>query len=311
MSKDLTVDQEQLEILEGLTANNKYINPKYFYNHHGSKLFEQITQLEEYYPTRTERAILESQAQEISKFVDKNALLVEPGAGSCKKVEYLLDALQPKVFVPQDVSADFLQQSAERISNAYPWLEVVPVVSDFSDPIQIPSQYDHYHKYAFYPGSTIGNFEPEEALIFMRQMRELVGDSGGMILGVDLHKDNDVLHAAYNDTKGITAQFNLNTLSHINQILGSTIDVEKFEHTALYNDEQQRIEMYLKSLESQRYQVLDKTITFAPEEVIHTEHSYKYTIDGIADLAARAGFVLKASWLDDERLFSVNYLDAI
>ncbi|AOE50041.1 L-histidine N(alpha)-methyltransferase [Kangiella sediminilitoris] len=305
------VEEERQAILEGLLAEQKFINPKYFYNHKGSKLFEQITQLDEYYPTRTERKILLSKADEIANYIKRSALIVEPGAGSCKKIEFLLDALHPEVYVPQDVSKDFLEQSSKRLSNDYPWLEVFPIASDFSQPINLPERYQHYKKYAFYPGSTIGNFEPDEAHIFLKQMRQLVGSEGGMILGVDLHKDNDILHAAYNDNKGVTAQFNLNTLSHINEVLNSDFDVKKFEHHALYNSTQQRIEMYLRSQEDQSYEVQGQKIVFEKGELVHTEHSYKYTLQGIASLAKESGFFLEESWLDNNELFSVNYLSAI
>ena len=310
MTNSLALDEEQAAILQGLKAEQKFINPKYFYNHHGSKLFEQITELDEYYPTRTERKILQSRANDIAQLIEPNSLIVEPGAGSCKKIEYLLEALHPSVYVPQDVSAEFLKQSAQRLSNEYSWLDVVPVASDFSDPIEIPERLQSLRKYAFYPGSTIGNFEPEDALNFLKQMRQLVGDNGGMIIGVDLHKDNEILHAAYNDKKGITAQFNLNTLSHINDILDADFNIKEFEHVALYNSKKQRIEMYLKSLKRSAYNVLGETVTFEKGELVHTEHSYKYTIEGIASLAQNSGFLLKHSWTDKKDLFSVNYLQA-
>jgi len=310
VTNSLALDEEQAAILQGLKAEQKFINPKYFYNHHGSKLFEQITELDEYYPTRTERKILQSRANDIAQLIEPNSLIVEPGAGSCKKIEYLLEALHPSVYVPQDVSAEFLKQSAQRLSNEYSWLDVVPVASDFSDPIEIPERLQSLRKYAFYPGSTIGNFEPEDALNFLKQMRQLVGDNGGMIIGVDLHKDNEILHAAYNDKKGITAQFNLNTLSHINDILDADFNIKEFEHVALYNSKKQRIEMYLKSLKSSAYDVLGETVTFEKGELVHTEHSYKYTIEGIASLAQNSGFLLKHSWTDKKDLFSVNYLQA-
>ncbi|AKE52238.1 L-histidine N(alpha)-methyltransferase [Kangiella geojedonensis] len=310
MTKPFTLDEEQAAILQGLKSEQKFINPKYFYNHHGSKLFEQITELDEYYPTRTERKILQSRANDIAQLIEPNSLIVEPGAGSCKKIEYLLEALHPSVYVPQDVSAEFLKQSAQRLSSEYPWLDVVPVASDFSDPIEIPERLQDLRKYAFYPGSTIGNFEPEEALTFLKQMRQLVGNTGGMILGVDLHKDDDILHAAYNDKKGITAEFNLNTLAHINEILDATFNISEFEHVALYNSQQQRIEMYLKSLKNSTYDVLGETVTFEKGELVHTEHSYKYSIEGIAALAQDSGFLLKHSWTDNKDLFSVNYLQA-
>lgn len=310
MSKQVSLNHEQVEILTGLKAGQKFINPKYFYNHRGSKLFEKITQLDEYYPTRTERLILESHAKEIAQYIDKRSLIIEPGAGSCKKIEYLLEAIRPSVYVPQDVSAQFLKQSAVRLSKDYPWLAVSPVVSDFSEPIDIPSEFQYHTKYVFYPGSTIGNFEPDDAVTFLKQMRQLVGGTGGVILGVDLHKDNATLHAAYNDKEGITAEFNLNTLAHINDILGARFKLDQFEHVALYNRQQQRIEMYLKSLRAVRYDVLGETLSFEKDELIHTEHSYKYTLEGISKLAQTSGFSLEKSWLDSEALFSVNYFRA-
>lgn len=308
--KEPSINKEQQDILEGLVAEQKFINPKYFYNHRGSKLFEKITQLDEYYPTRTELGILKDKSKEIAEFINSDSIIIEPGAGNCTKIEYLLTDIHPNVYVPQDVSEEFLQKSAERLSERYPWLEVHPIASDFSDPIELPEIYQHFAKHVFYPGSTIGNFEPEDAINFLRQMHKLVDNNGGMLLGVDLHKDNKTLHAAYNDKKGITAEFNLNTLNHINQILEADIDINQFEHHALYNSKQQRIEMYLRSKAQQQYEILGNTISFEKGELIHTEHSYKYTLDGIAELAQKSGFKLQKSWLDKEELFSVSYLSA-
>ncbi len=308
--KEPSINKEQQDILDGLCAEQKFINPKYFYNHRGSKLFEKITQLDEYYPTRTELGILESQSKEIAKLISSDSIIIEPGAGNCTKIEYLLTDIHPNVYVPQDVSEEFLQKSAERLSERYPWLEVHPIASDFSDPIVLPEIYQHFAKHVFYPGSTIGNFEPEDAIAFLKQMHQLVGNNGGILIGVDLHKDNETLHAAYNDELGITAEFNLNTLNHINQILEADIDINQFEHHALYNSKQQRIEMYLRSKAEQSYEIFGNTISFEKGELIHTEHSYKYTLDGIAELAQQSGFKLQKSWLDEEELFSVSYLTA-
>lgn len=308
--KNNSINQEQQDILDSLMSEHKSINPKYFYNHRGSKLFEKITQLDEYYPTRTELSILQSNAKEIAKLIDSDSIIIEPGAGNCTKIEYLLTDIHPNVYVPQDVSEEFLQQSAARLSERYPWLEVHPIVSDFSDPIELPDIYQHFAKHVFYPGSTIGNFEPEDAINFLKQMHQLVGSNGGILLGVDLHKDNEILHAAYNDEQGITAEFNLNTLSHINHILEADIDINQFEHHALYNNQQQRIEMYLRSKTDQSYSVLGQTLEFEMGELIHTEHSYKYTLDGIGRLAEQAGFTLEKSWLDEDELFSVSYLNS-
>lgn len=310
-SKAQSISQEQQDILDGLTQDNKSINPKYFYDHRGSKLFEKITELDEYYPTRTELTILQKHAQDIALYIQNGSLIIEPGAGNCTKIEYLLEAIHPAVYVPQDVSEEFLVKSAERLSARYPWLIVEPIASDFSEPILIPEKYQNYTRHVFYPGSTIGNFEPEDAVQFLKNMHNLVSRGGGVLLGVDLHKDNDTLNAAYNDEEGITAEFNLNTLRHINQILGSEIDITQFKHRALYNQQQQRIEMYLESRANQEYSLLGHTVGFHRGELIHTEHSYKYTLDGIAQLAEKAGFRLQKSWLDDDELFSVNYLQRI
>lgn len=306
--EEKAVSQEQQDILDGLTRVNKSINPKYFYDHKGSKLFEKITELEEYYPTRTELSILQEHAQDIAQYIQKDSLIVEPGAGNCTKIEYLLEALRPSVYVPQDVSEEFLQKSAARLSGRYSWLHVEPIASDFSEPIVLPDKYHNFQKHVFYPGSTIGNFEPDDAVQFLKNMHKLIGKSGGILIGVDLHKDNEILHAAYNDEEGITAEFNLNTLRHINKILESTIKVDQFAHHAIYNSQQQRIEMYLRSKTEQKYEILGRDIYFEPGELIHTEHSYKYTLDGIAELAEEAGFRLQKSWLDEDELFSVSYL---
>ncbi|MBD3668317.1 MAG: L-histidine N(alpha)-methyltransferase [Kangiella sp.] len=307
-SKTQSISQEQQDILDGLTQDNKSINPKYFYDHRGSKLFEKITELDEYYPTRTELTILQKHAQDIAQFIQKDSLIVEPGAGNCTKIEHLLKAIHPSIYVPQDVSEEFLQKSAARLSARYPWLHVEPIASDFSEPIVLPVKYQGMQKHIFYTGSTIGNFEPDDAIKFLKNMHKLVGNNGGMILGVDLHKDNATLHAAYNDEEGITAQFNLNTLRHINQILNSNIAIDQFSHHAIYNSSKQRIEMYLRSKTEQSYSILGHEIQFEPGELIHTEHSYKYTLDGIAELAEKAGFSLQKSWLDEDELFSVSYL---
>lgn len=308
--KEPSISKEQQDILDGLSAEQKIINPKYFYNHRGSKLFEKITLLDEYYPTRTELGILQDKSKEIAEFIDADSVIIEPGAGNCTKIEYLLTDIHPNVYVPQDVSGEFLQKSAERLSERYPWLEVHPIASDFSDPIELPEIYQHFTRHVFYPGSTIGNFEPADAIAFLKGMHKLAGTSGGILLGIDLHKDDQILHAAYNDEQGVTAEFNLNTLKHINQILEADIDMDQFEHHALYNSKKQRIEMYLRSKAQQQYEILGRSIRFERGELIHTEHSYKYTLDGVAELARKSGFTLQKSWLDEDELFSVSYLKA-
>ncbi len=301
---------EQQELIAGLTAENKYINPKYFYDKKGSELFEEITQLDEYYPTRTERSILTQYANEISDYVPKGSVIVEPGAGACEKIQLILEAVHPKAYLPQDVSRRFLQQAAGRLKDKFKWLEIEPIVSDFSKPLVIPQRYQADDLYVFYPGSTVGNFEPENAKTFLSNMRKLVGDSGGMLIGMDLQKESSVIESAYNDAKGVTAEFNLNMLNNVNRHLDSKLDLQKFSHKAFYNNELNRIEMHLISNEDQRYELLNNELHFAQGETIHTENSYKFSLDCIEHLAENTGFKRVKTWMDKDELFSLNFFQS-
>lgn len=234
--------------------------------------------------------------------------MIEPGAGSCEKIRYLLNDLRPTAYLPQDISGDFLRRTATDLKNVYPWLKVLPLVGDFASSIELPDDLPQGRKVGFYPGSTLGNFDPDDAVAFLRSMRELVGEEGGLIIGVDLQKDPAILNAAYNDNAGVTAAFNRNIFNHVNQILGCDIDCDAFSHHAFYDEELQRIEMHLLSHKHQRVSCNGVVIEFTPGESIHTEYSYKYTPASFARLASKAGFSLQRTWVDDKGLFSVHYL---
>ncbi len=298
------------ELMEGLSREKKYIHPKYLYDQKGSELFEQITQLEEYYPSRTESAILASNKKEIADKLGRGHILIEPGAGSCEKVCLLLDQLKPSTYIPIDISAGFLHQSAERLTQQYSWLNVEPLAADFCQAITLPTISGDAKKNVFYPGSTIGNFEPDQAKAFLQRVRHILGDKGGILIGVDLQKDSDILHRAYNDGQGITAEFNRNIINHVNALLNTALDSESFHHHAFYNGEENRIEMHLECKKDLDFSFDGIEIQLQEGEFIHTENSYKYTVDGFAELAKRAGLKSDSVWMDEEELFSVLYLTA-
>ncbi len=298
------------ELLAGLQRAQKTVNPKWFYDAAGSDLFEQITRLPEYYPTRTEIGILEANRAAIAACCGSDCLLVEPGSGSSEKVRLLLDAVQPAAYVPLDISADFLRESALQLGREYPWLQVRAVCADFNQDWPFPDDLPEGRRVVFYPGSTIGNLEPAAAEAFLTRVRRLIGDDGGLLIGVDLHKSSERLSAAYNDAQGVTADFNLNVLQRLNDVLDAEFDPQAFTHRAFYNTDKRRIEMHLVSDEEQSVRCNGSAIEFERGETIHTENSYKYTVEGFAELAASAGLALRQSWLDDNRLFSVHYLEA-
>ena len=297
------------EVVSGLQSTPKVIPPKFFYDELGSNLFEKICQLPEYYPTRTEREILSGNAREIASIIGTHSYILEPGCGSCEKIKILLETLKPKAYVPMDISKDFLQKSAQAISDAYPWLDVHAACVDFTAPIQLPFCPDDEHKLAFFPGSSIGNFEPGHATKFLRQVADMVGEGGGLLIGVDLKKEEHLLRDAYNDNAGVTAEFNLNLLSRINDELDADFNLDHFDHHAFYNSDVGRIEMHLVSQKSQKIKVGDHTIKFSKGESIHTESSYKYTLKEFQKLAGAAGFKPIQVWTDVDELFSVHYFE--
>jgi len=299
------------DLLAGLSATPKRIPPKYFYDPEGSRLFERITGLPEYYPTRTERRILETRARDIARFVPREAVLVEFGSGSSEKVRLLLDSLPAlAAYVPVDISAEFLEWGAARLRRDFPGLAVLPVAADFTRPFALPPAVFGRPRAGFFPGSTIGNFEPHEAKEFLRHGARMLGTGSVLVIGVDLVKDSRILNAAYDDAAGVTAAFNLNLLARANRELGAHFDLDAFAHRAFYNAARQRIEMHLVSVRQQTVRVLDRAFAFAPGETIHTENSYKYTLDGFAALASEAGWRPEAVWTDDAQLFSVHVLRA-
>ena len=303
-----SIDPETLdEIRRGLGACPKSINPKYFYDEHGSQLFDAITRLEEYYPTRTEVSLLQRFADDITRVAGRGRVLLEPGAGSCAKVRLLLQALAPACYVPIDISGDYLFAAAQQLQREFEHIPVHPIADDMQSSIDLPAELDGIPRLVFYPGSTIGNYTPEEALQFLQHVRATIGDEGGLLIGVDLQKDSGILHRAYNDAAGTTAAFNLNSLNHINTLTGANFDPARFRHVAFYNEEINRIEMHLESQVDQIISMAGEQIHFSAGERIITEYSYKYTLEGFAELAAKAGLVAGRHWVDDDGLFSLQY----
>lgn len=307
----LSPDEREFDraLREGLRATPKCISPKYFYDERGSQLFDRICELPEYYPTRTELAILENDAGAIAERIGKHAEIIEFGAGSLTKVRVLLDALdEPRRFLPIDISGDHLESAAEELRADFPDIAVEPIAGDYTRKLDLPDRASDVGKrVGFFPGSTLGNFSPDDALAFLTRAARLLR-GGGLLIGIDLVKSPAVLHAAYNDAQGVTAQFNLNILRHANRELGSNFDLDAFEHYAFYNAPLQRIEMHLVSRREQTVTIGNESFVFHDGETFHTESSYKFTNDGLATLASQAGFAQGACWTDPERLFSVHWL---
>jgi dimethylhistidine N-methyltransferase len=297
------------EVLEGLSKPAKELPSKLFYDELGSKLFDEITKLEEYYPTRTEMRIMEDNIEEIGSLLGEGTVLVELGSGSSKKIRLLLENIPGlAAYIPIDISKEHLLHSTEILSGDYPELEIIPFVADYTKDFILPGinkPYDHIC--AYYPGSTIGNFKPGEAKEFLGRISKLIGKNGGLIIGVDLKKDKEILEKAYNDSKGITAQFNLNILDHINNETGAKFETDNFEHLAFYNDEEGRIEMHLLSKEAQDIKLNGSVIELKKNEDIITEYSYKYTVKEFSELVSDH-FEVRNVWTDSKELFSIQYL---
>jgi len=299
------------EVLEGLAARPRRIAPKFFYDERGSRLFDAICELPEYYLTRAETGILESCADEVARLTGPNATLIELGSGASKKVRLLLGALRPQHYLGIDISREFLRQSVERLAQDYPWLEARAACADFMRDFELNEEAEEGKKLAFFPGSTVGNFEPHEALTFLRRVRRLVQPDGTLLIGVDLKKDPRILHAAYNDSAGITAQFNLNLLQRLRDEYGAELDPQDFRHRAFYNVARGRIEMHLVSCRPQDIRLRGQRFHFESGESIHTENSYKYSLEEFHAIARAAGLRPFRVWLDAARLFSVHYLSAV
>lgn len=295
-------------VVGGLSAQPKHLSPKFFYDAVGSQWFDAITALPEYYPTRIEINLLRDNGEEIAGLLGHDNLLLELGSGSSLKIRTLLDAVQPAVYMPVDISRDHLQQAAMSIALDYPNLQVCAVCADYSEVIELPKLAAAYPCVAFFPGSSIGNFEPKEAGLFLQRVAAMIGVGGKLLIGVDLRKDPNVLHAAYNDSQGVTAAFNLNLLKRINRELGANFEVDAFQHYAFYNPILHRIEMHLVSMKNQTVRCNGELFSFQNGESIHSENSYKYSVEAFHQLASQVGFDVLQVWQDDQALFSLHCL---
>lgn len=300
------------DVLAGLALARKAIPPKYFYDEAGAALFERICELPEYYPTRTEMAIMRANAAEIAALLGPSIELVEFGSGAGVKTRLLVEHCRPAIYVPIDIAEPQLRATAAALAADYPWLNVSGVVADFAAPLALPEfVVPSRRKVVYFPGSTIGNFTPEEALEFMHRCRRLLGTGGIFLVGVDLKKDKRVLDAAYDDAQGVTAAFNLNLLRRINRELGGDFALDRFRHLAFYEEARGRVEMHLESRVAQDAHVAGQRFRFEAGETIHTEISCKYGVEEFRALAARARFHPERVWVDPQDLFSVHALMAV
>jgi len=308
---DLAPGEESFRdaVLRGLGRTPKSIPCKFFYDARGSALFEAICRLPEYYPTRTEVAILEENTAEIAAQIGPHSRLIEFGSGASTKARILLRALdQPAAYVPVDISRELLRDAAASLAEDFPSLAVVAVCADYTRAFQLPPlPGPNGKRVGFFPGSTIGNFEPDAAVDFLANYARILGPGGEMLIGVDLKKDPAILERAYDDPAGVTAQFNLNLVERINRELDGDLDISRFEHVAFYNDIEGRIEIYIRSLANQEAWIAGTPILFAKGELVHTEYSYKYSVLEFRALAGRAGFSPVDTWTDPAQLFSVHY----
>lgn len=304
-------DDELDEIVDGLLQPEKTISPKYFYDERGSKLFEKITELPEYYPTETELGIMRDSIDEIGALVGEQASLIEFGSGSSLKTRILLAHLDKlAAYVPVDISEEQLRASATELRADFPDLEVLPVVADFTRPFDLPSPTVMPLKnLVYFPGSTIGNFTNEAALSLLEVMHQEAGAGGALLIGVDLQKNPEIIKRAYNDSAGVTAEFNLNMLRHINREYGADFDLDRYSHSAEYNQDEGRIELRLIADTAQQVNIGNEQIHIEKNEGILTEYSHKYTLESFAKMAAKAGFEVKRVWMDPKKLFSVQYLE--
>ena len=308
--RKIELDEELEELLDGLRQPEMMISPKYFYDERGSQLFDEITRLPEYYPTETELGIMRDNVGEIASLVGKQASLIEFGSGSSLKTRVLLEHLDElAAYVPVDISEDHLLESAAQIREEFPGLDVLPVVADFTQPFQLPSPaIMPLRNVVYFPGSTIGNFTNDAALDLLRVMHGEAGEGGALLIGVDLQKDPEIIERAYNDSAGVTAEFNRNMLHHLNREFGADFEPDTFAHSAEYNEREGRIEIRLVSEQDQEFTLGRESFSIGKDEAILTEYSHKYTLEGFAAMAETAGFRVKRVWMDAERLFSVQYL---
>lgn len=299
------LEPRHAEIIEGLRRTPACIAPKYFYDERGSRLFEAITELPEYYPTRTELAILAQSGADIARAIGPGGTLIEPGAGNCAKAAVLCALLAPRCFVGVDISVDYLAGAVQRLGERFPGLDARALGGDITRGIHLPEDLPAGPRLVFYPGSSIGNFDPHGALELLRQMRALAGDEGGLLIGIDLPKDVAVLEAAYDDAAGVTAQFNLNVLAHLNRLIASDFDLDDWRHRAFFNAAESRIEMHLEARAALAVRWPGGERMFAAGERMHTENSYKYPLEHFCRLLGQAGFSRARAWTDARGWFAV------
>lgn len=299
------------DVIAGLRQTPRQLSPKFFYDERGSQLFDAITRLPEYYPTRTEIDLLQRHGEDMADMLGNDGLLFELGSGSDTKIRVLLDALQPRTYAPIDISREPLRLSAGAIAGDHPELQVHAICTDYSRPLALPGVVAAKQRSAFFPGSSIGNFDPSQACDLLRRIARIIGPEGRLLIGVDLKKAPSRLHAAYNDSEGVTAQFNLNLLARINRELDADFDLAAFRHEAFYNAQLGRIEMHLVAIAPQRVRIDGCCFEFQAGESIHTENSYKFSVEEFQTLAAQAGMASLRVWQDDDALFSVHCLQPV
>ena len=310
---ETSVEEEQLqEILTGLSQKQKQLPSKYFYDAEGSKFFDQICELDEYYPTRTELRIMEDNIEEIVSVFRENSLFIEFGSGSSLKTKLILEKVKKIAgYIPLDISESHLNNSAERLRDMFPNLNIIPIAADYTKPIEFPLIKEGAdHRVMYFPGSTRGNFAPEDASEFLAMVAREAEPGGGLIIGIDMVKDVKVLEAAYDDSKGITAKFNLNILKNINNIFHSNFDVSRFEHRAIFNNEFNRIEMHLLSKEKQNFTIGGREFELKMGETILTEYSHKYTLESFRRICGDS-YRIEKVWSDEQNYFSIVYLSVV
>ncbi len=297
------------EVITGLSQEQKTLPSKFFYDEKGSQLFDEITNLKEYYPTRTERKILEDNVNEMEEYLGEEIVLIEPGSGSSEKTRILLGSMQNICcYIPMDISGDYLFKVADQLRDDYPDISIQPLSADYTKPFELPESSPEVRRVVFYPGSTIGNFKLEKVEQFLEVIHDIIGEDGAFLIGVDLKKDIPVLEAAYNDSEEITAAFNKNILEHINRKTGTNFNPDLFDHKAIWNNEKSRIEMHLFVKEAHSVLVDGVEVSFKKGESIHTENSHKYTLEEFEDMVSE-WFEVKKVWMDEDQYFSVQYLE--
>lgn len=298
------------ELITGLTAEQPYTSPKYLYDALGSRLFEAICELPEYYPTRTEADIFRTHAQDIASVAGTGTTLIDLGAGNCAKAASLFPVLQPAQYVPIDISVEFLREAVDKLTHKFPEIDIAAVGMDFSSELMLPDAVRKQKRLFFYPGSSIGNFTPDESLAFLQRIRASCGDDGGVLISVDLVKEKAVLDAAYDDAIGVTSAFNLNMLRHLNHLVGTDFDVRQWQHRGFFNADKSRIEMHLEAKSDLSVGWANGSRQFEQGDRIHTENSYKYTQNGFRDLLTQAGFKDVTIWTDPQQWFIVCHAHA-